>query len=423
MVECFRIWRIIKMKWSSEAKVGLVTVVGVILFSYTIIDLAQAEILGKPGYEVHSIFSDAKGVQKGNTVRYAGVNVGRVLRVATTSSGVDVVLKLDKQVIIPKDSPISITTDGLLGEKIINITPGSNKERGLQEGDYVLGTSSKSMDDLVNTANDLIQNTNQMVVNVNRIIGDSQTQAAIRDSMIHINNITAQTDAMLQANAGNIRAIAQNMADLTAQMNSSLQRIDGDGATSDNIRSLVKNMNESSKQLTMIANSFAKVTGDPHTQENLQMTLQNTAAISQKVNQLLSGNRELNTTGEAGILYNNTSKESYGYATFKVEKNNNFFLLGAEGIGNRTKMNLQYGTHRPFFDIRWGLVNGELGGGIDLFPKKVFQLSLEGYNPNQWQYRMKGKYRVSKNVYILGQAIRPMKGEGGGNYFGVHYVF
>ena len=295
------------MKWSSEAKVGLVTVVGVILFSYTIIDLAQAEILGKPGYEVHSIFSDAKGVQKGNTVRYAGVNVGRVLRVETTSSGVDVVLKLDKQVIIPKDSPISITTDGLLGEKIINITPGSNKERGLQEGDYVLGTSSKSMDDLVNTANDLIQNTNQMVVNVNRIIGDSQTQAAIRDSMIHINNITAQTDAMLQANAGNIRAIAQNMADLTAQMNSSLQRIDGDGATSDNIRSLVKNMNESSKQLTMIANSFAKVTGDPHTQENLQMTLQNTAAISQKVNQLLSGNRELNTTGEAGILYNNTS--------------------------------------------------------------------------------------------------------------------
>ena len=114
------------MKWSAEAKVGLVTIVGVLIFTYVVITLAHAEIFGKPGYEIHAMFRDANGLQKGNSVRYVGVHVGKVVSVSPSKEGVDVAMKIDKGTEIPKGSKLAITTDGLLGEKIVSITPGAD---------------------------------------------------------------------------------------------------------------------------------------------------------------------------------------------------------------------------------------------------------------------------------------------------------
>lgn len=411
------------MKWNAEAKVGLVTIVGVLVFSYVIIDLAQAEIFGKPGYEVQALVADANGLQKGNVVRYAGVNVGRVEKVVPTAEGVRVTLKLNNEVKIPKDSQISITTDGLMGEKIVSIKAGRDTTNYLQSGDRVAGMPAKTMADMMDSAGSLMNNANTMVENINAIVGDARTQQAVRGSLQHINGITAQTDALLQQNSGNIRQITQNMAALTGQMNVSLQRLDGDGATSENVRSVVRNMQITSAKLAVVADSLASVSGDAQTQSDIKTTLKNTAAISQKVNQLLSGNNDVQTTGEAGILYNTSKKETYGYANFIVKRNKKFILLGSEGIGNRTRMNLQYGTDGNLMDARWGLINGELGIGLDFFADGPLRLSIEGYNPNQWQYRFKGQYRVAPNVYLFGQITRPFRQQDGGNYYGLNYSF
>lgn len=411
------------MKWNAEAKVGLVTIVGVLVFSYVIIDLAQAEIFGKPGYEVQALVADANGLQKGNVVRYAGVNVGRVEKVVPTAEGVRVTLKLNNEVKIPKDSQISITTDGLMGEKIVSIKAGRDTTNYLQSGDRVAGMPAKTMTDMMDSAGSLMNNANTMVENINAIVGDARTQQAVRGSLQHINGITAQTDALLQQNSGNIRQITQNMAALTGQMNVSLQRLDGDGATSENVRSVVRNMQITSAKLAVVADSLASVSGDAQTQSDIKTTLKNTAAISQKVNQLLSGNNDVQTTGEAGILYNTSKKETYGYANFIVKRNKKFILLGSEGIGNRTRMNLQYGTDGKLMDARWGLINGELGIGLDFFADGPLRLSIEGYNPNQWQYRFKGQYRVAPNVYLFGQITRPFRQQDGGNYYGLNYSF
>ena len=78
------------MKWSAEAKVGLVTIVGVLLFTFVVLTLAHAEIFGKPGFVIHTEFKDANGLQKGNSVRYVGVHVGKVESVKPSRDGVDV---------------------------------------------------------------------------------------------------------------------------------------------------------------------------------------------------------------------------------------------------------------------------------------------------------------------------------------------
>lgn len=411
------------MKWSVEAKVGLVTLVGVLVFTYVIITLAHAEIFGKPGYMIHTEFADGNGLQAGNSVRYVGVHVGKVEKVTPSRNGVDVQLKIDKGTEIPVDSKVAITTDGLLGEKLVNITPGKDENHLLKDGDTLKGTQSKTMDDMMESAGQLMNNANKMVENINTVIGDPKTQQAMRGSMQNIEAITGQTSAMLDANAGNIQQITANMAAMTSQMNQSLANIDGDGATSANVRQMAENMKNITDRFDTIAKSMEKVTTDPQSQADIQTTLHNTAQISEKVNNILSGPRDIDVQGDASLLYNETKGETGANVNFRVGRGQKFALIGAEQIGNGANLNLQYGQKGEWFTSRFGLVNGKLGAGFDFLENEPFRLSLEGYDPDDWRYRLKAQYQLMPDVYLFGQFTRPMSRSDGGNYYGVTYAF
>ena len=146
------------MKWSAEAKVGLVTIVGVLVFTYVVINLAHAEIFGKPGYVIHAMFRDANGLQKGNS--------GKVTDVTPSKNGVDVAMKIDKGTEIPKGSKLAITTDGLLGEKIISITPGKDSTQLVADGEYLNGNDGKTMDDMMESTGKLVASANDMINNI-----------------------------------------------------------------------------------------------------------------------------------------------------------------------------------------------------------------------------------------------------------------
>ena len=411
------------MKWTVEAKVGLVTLVGVLVFTGVVINLAHAEIFGKPGFVVHTSFADGNGLQEGNSVRYVGVHVGKVQKVTPSRTGVDVQMKIDKGTEIPEDSKVSITTDGLLGEKIVAITPGKDAEHLLQDGDTLHGTQSKTMDDMMDSASKLMSNANKMVENINTVIGDPATQQAMRGSMQNIEAITGQTSAMLDANAGNIQEITANMAAMTGQMNQSLANIDGDGATSANVRQMAANMKNITDRFDTIAQSLEKVTTDPQSQADLQTTLHNTAQISSKVNKILSGSNDMKVQGDASLLYNETKSQTGANVNVKLMRDRQFALIGAEQIGNGPNLNLQYGREGDWFTSRFGLVNGKLGAGFDFFSDGPFRLSLEGYDPDDWRYRLKAQYRLQPDIYVFGQFTRPMSRDDGGNYYGVNYAF
>ncbi|MCH4166291.1 MAG: MlaD family protein [Megasphaera sp.] len=418
------------MKWSAEAKVGLVTIIGVLMFTYVVISLAHAEIFGKPGFEVHTVFQDANGLQQGNSVRYVGVNVGKVEGVTPSKDGVDVKMKLNKGTEIPKDSKVAITTDGLLGEKIVAITPGKDKGHLLADGDILGGVQTKTMDDMMTSANTLMADANDMLKSLNAVIGDPSTQQALRGSFKNIESMTAnmsgvtgKANSMMDANAANIQEMTAHMAAVTAQMDASMQSMDGDGSASANVRQTAANMKEITDNFVTVSEQMKTVTTDPQTQSNIQTTLDNAAKITTRVNKILGGDSGIRVQGDAGLLYNDTKNKSSGQVNFKVYRNNDFALIGAENIGNGTNLNLQLGRHSKWFDSRFGLINGDLGAGLDLFTDKPFQLTLEGYDPDDWRYRIKARMRLMPDVYLFGQFTRPMKRGDGGNYYGIDYAF
>lgn len=96
-------------------------------------------VLKAPGhtYELRARFSSVNGLVEGSTVNMSGIKIGTVKTLSLNIKNymAEAVLEIDKNVSIPKDSRASIVSAGLLGNKFLSISPGS-EEAHLKAGEY-----------------------------------------------------------------------------------------------------------------------------------------------------------------------------------------------------------------------------------------------------------------------------------------------
>lgn len=238
-------------------------------------------------------------------------------------------MKINKGTEIPKGSKITITTDGLLGEKIVSITPGPDTTQFVHEGEYINGNTGNTMDDMMDSTAKLVKNANQMISNINNVIGNAQTQQAMRGTFSNIEGITGQVNGLMQQNAGNIQQMTSHMASVTASLDEAagqLAAMNRDGAISDNVRATAQNMQQITASFEQTAKAIEKLTTDEKSQSDIQTTLHNTAEISNKLNRILGGSGDVHVEGDVGVLTNDSKNKTGGNVNFKVYRNNTFAL-------------------------------------------------------------------------------------------------
>ena len=281
--------------------------------------------------------------------------------------------------------------------------PGMNKHELVRPGEMLIGNGKNSMDETIENANELMRKVTELVDSMNKVAGDKQTQLAMKE--------------MIQ----NMARITRNMDRLTEQMNASLQRIDGDGASSANIRSMLANMEQTTARIQNMAQSLEGVVTDPQSQRDLKETLHNTAEISSRVNGFMNGSLDFH--GNAELLYNGTKNEYGANINMKLGSGSQYGLIGVSNLGNGSSLDLQYGKEAGNLGGRIGLMQGELGAGIDYKVHEDFIFSVEAYDPNDWQYKIKSQIKVMPDIFLVGQVIRPKSSEYGGDYVGLNHTF
>ena len=265
------------MKWTTEAKVGAFTIVGIVLFIMGILFVGRVDIFTKPQMTITGDFAQVNGLKNGNQVKFSGVAIGSVSDIEITPSGVVVKMKIDEKTQIPSDSRFTLGSDGFLGDKYIQISPGKSTVY-LQNGDSVKGEGVDAMDQAMQSAQKLMAGTEQMLQSINNIIGDPKTQDALKHSL--------QSTAIM---ADNAVAMTQNMADVTAQLNQAAQQFNADGNAGEDMRQILTNIKQTTERVDNMARSMEGTVTDPKAQENLKETLYNTAQISARVNKLMGG--------------------------------------------------------------------------------------------------------------------------------------
>ena len=131
-------------KASIETIVGIFVLIGILCLGYLSIKLGKMELIGGKYYEVSARFASISGLKSGATVEIAGVEVGRVDRIALdpkTGAEAQVFLQIRNGVHLSDDVIASIRTRGLIGDKYVLLKPGGS-DRQLAQGGVIRDTES-----------------------------------------------------------------------------------------------------------------------------------------------------------------------------------------------------------------------------------------------------------------------------------------
>ena len=130
-----------KNKTSNIIKTGIFITVGILFFIAGIYFIGKRQRLFSNVFKINGVFKHVSGLQVGNNVRFSGINVGTVEKIeiiSDTTVKVDMILDESTHQFIKKDSRAVIGSEGLMGNKTVNISPGSAEQPAISEGGTIL---------------------------------------------------------------------------------------------------------------------------------------------------------------------------------------------------------------------------------------------------------------------------------------------
>ncbi|MFL5754100.1 MAG: MlaD family protein [Bacteroidia bacterium] len=201
-------------------RLGTFVLIGTLLLVGAFYFMGSRQNLFGSTFSISANFHNVNGLMKGNNVRFAGIDVGTVESVeilSDTSVKVTMVIEKNIQQFIRKNATVGVGTDGLMGNKLVNINSATAIDAHVEDGDILQTVRPVEMDEMVRTL-----------------------------------NVTNE----------NIKAISTNLRDITDKISSrnSLWSLLMDTVVADNIKSSVVNLRLMSNQAVYVTGNLGEIT-------------------------------------------------------------------------------------------------------------------------------------------------------------------
>jgi phospholipid/cholesterol/gamma-HCH transport system substrate-binding protein len=200
-----------KKQHINNFRLGILVVTATLLLIVSLYIIGNNKNLFGSSFSLHTTFENVNGLQKGNNVRYAGINAGTVEDIVLnndTTITVTLTLNTDFQGVILSNSIATIGTDGLMGNKLVNIEPGPGRGQPVQDGDNIFSLKSIDTEEMLRTLE--YTNNNVAVVSANlKNITDN----------IHKSRGTLYTVLMDTAMAKGLKNTMDNMEMVSSKLN------------------------------------------------------------------------------------------------------------------------------------------------------------------------------------------------------------
>lgn len=189
-------------------KLGMFVLVALTLFVFTVYFVGKQKNLFGSTFHLKAQFKSVTGLKKGNNVRFSGINVGTVKDIellTDTSVLVNLVIKKSVQQFIKTDATASIGSDGLMGDKVLTISPGINTMGSVKNNDTIASRNSIEMDDIMISVKTSVDNaaiiTAQLAefsykINngngaLSKLISDEEFSGSLKTTLINLQNSTS----------------------------------------------------------------------------------------------------------------------------------------------------------------------------------------------------------------------------------------
>ena len=249
---------------TQKMRLGIFVIIGLMLFVLAIYFIGEKQKMFGETNKLSAIFNNVSGLQLGNNVRYSGINVGTVRVISMindTTIRVDMII--DKSVFkhIKKNAVATISSDGLVGNMIINITPGENSFSAVQPGDIIKSINRIRTDDILNTLNVTNQNAALLTIDLLKITkeitqGKGTVGLLINDTIM--GSDLKQTLRYLKLTSKGTSESVSKLNELIATLNNKDNVIGvlKDTAVANKIKAIVGNLERSSDGINKVVNNL-----------------------------------------------------------------------------------------------------------------------------------------------------------------------
>jgi len=424
---------------STEAKVGLFILMGLIILGYMSFKVGQTSFGMRKGYPISVSFDNVAGLKKDASVQMAGVEIGRVEEIRLKDGKALVSMRIIPSVNLERDVVAAIKTHGILGDKYIEIIPGTKGEGYLKSGEQIARAERQAdFDKLLNELTYVMTDIRKVTTSLGNTLGGEEGEANlrrivanVRDLSDHLNQVVMKNDEKFGEMIVNLRNASAEMEKTFASLSDITGGINrGEGTVGKLVKSpdVADRLNKTLASLQSIADkinegkgTIGKLVNEEETVKNLNESL---GGINRYVTKAEQFRTFVNYHGE--YLFDKSNFKSY--LDLKIQpKEDRFYLLGIvyDPRGRRTDKEIttggvtttqtEYDKGGLLFDaqlgkrwkdvaLRGGLMESTGGVGVDYYMfNDRFKFSFEAFdfgsdrNPHLKAW---ADYRLFKHVYL-----------------------
>ncbi len=235
---------------NQETRVGLFVLAGIMIFAIAIVFLEDITL--QKGYELKIVFDNAEGLPEKGSVKIAGVEVGKVKKINLVQNKALVTVTMKPNVKIHRDAQAKIVSVGMVGNKFLEMTSGSQDEPFLEDGDVIIGASSTSLENIIEIANKGID---KLVGQLKLFEKSGKLGSSLSEIASNLEEITRKLNSSLGKNGKNVKKTLENINTISKRIkkmeieNSVLSKLIDDKKLGKKVENIINSLEKVGKKL------------------------------------------------------------------------------------------------------------------------------------------------------------------------------
>ncbi len=267
-------------KTSTEIKVGLFVLVAIAAFVWMAARLGGLNWTQPSTYTLSTVFPTAGGLKPGVAVEVAGIKVGTVARIELFDNHQAlVIMAIQDGIRLPADSAALIKASGILGDKYVELVPGTTTEK-LESGERI--ATAKAAADV----SDVMQQLGEIAQDIKKITGplaEGNTGSDLKETVSNLKNMSERLSSLVTTNESGLSDSLQalnvamkNLQDITTKINSGQgtlgQLINNDSAVTE-LNASLASIRHITEKIEAGEGTIGRLVNDESTIDKIDQTL------------------------------------------------------------------------------------------------------------------------------------------------------
>lgn len=417
---------------SAEFKVGaLVVLVG------GLIGVMSMQVSDDPSFMGRSkkawfLLDNAAGLIKNSGVKTAGIPIGIVKNIKLQDGKARVDISITSDIPLTTSAAVEIKSLGILGDKHVEVYPGSPSDPPLPEGGQILIVKEKgSLDNVMTQVGEIAGSLKEVADIVKESLADNGTQKHVLGRIVqNIEKLTSDIKDITGDNKEQINEIVDQVNDVTRTLDELINDESDQGLkktwkkTLARLDSTMKNIDEIAAKINKGEGTIGKLINDETTVEELNTAIQGVSGLFDSAGRIQTGfdyhGEYLTSVGATksniGIQIQPGLDRYYYLGIIDdpagvVDREETVVSSGGAVISdtstvkrykNKTKFSALFAKNFYDFTLKAGLIENTGGFGFDYhFLNKKLRFSIEAFNLEKANLRFSARYNLFHGIYLI----------------------